>query len=331
MVKFGIKDRRILSLLDMNARMPMGELAKKAGVSRQVAAYRVERMRKEGVILGAITIFDSVVVGFNWFRVVIRLKGAGSAQKRELIEYFTNHPNTLWVADIGGNWDVIVNIVTRDNFEFNGLFEDFLAKYGKFVKAYEALVYISVRDKAREYILGGEAIGKTGRYTEFNHRMRFNPDLRLDQVDREIIRMISQDVFCSIWQIAARIGVSDKTVKARISRMEKNGLILGYRLLVHPSALGYESYMTLLQMNYLQGEREDELNNFLRSSPNVIHIVKHLGRWRMGIEGEFKDRMEFQDFLIRLRDRFGDIITDFETFPIFRDYMINYFPPGNLV
>jgi DNA-binding Lrp family transcriptional regulator len=262
--------------------------------------------------------------------VVIRLEGAGTKQKTEIIQYLANHPNTLWVADIGGNWDIITNMVTRDNYGFNEIFEAFLAKYGKFVKAYEALVYISVIDMPREYILEERAFQKSGWGAEFDHRMKFNPDLKLDKVDFEIIRVISRDVLCSNWQIAAKIGVSDKTVKARIARMEKNRLILGYRLLIHPSALGYESYMTLLEMNYPQAEREKELMNFLRSNPNVIHVVRHLGRWRLGIEAEFKDRMEYQNFLVRLRDEFGDVITDFETFPIFRDYVVNYFPPGNL-
>jgi hypothetical protein len=52
--------------------------------------------------------------------------------------------------------------------------------------------------------------------------------------------------------------------------------------------------------------------------------------WKIGMETEFQTSREFQDFLIELRTRFGDIISTYETFPIFYDHVINYFPDGAL-
>lgn len=325
--KIDLKDRRILAALDMDARMPLGALAKKAGVSRQVAAYRVERMQQDGIILGALTIFDSMVAGYQWFRVLMRLGGAGTAKKNEILRFLSGHPYALWVGEVGGNWDVIVNFVTKDIYEFNAVFEQFLEEYGRFVTAYETLVYIHVRDQPRAYILPGKGEEERG---EFDHTMKFNPALSLDEVDKKIIAVLTKDAFLSNWKIAAKIGVSDKTVAARIKRMEEGGLIPGYRLVIHPSELGYESYMIFLGISNLQSQREKELQNFLRASPNVTYVVKHIGRWRVGIEIEVKNRIEFQDFLVSLRNQFGDIIAEFETFPIFKDYLVNYFPPGNL-
>ncbi|MBS3067794.1 Lrp/AsnC family transcriptional regulator [Candidatus Micrarchaeota archaeon] len=326
--KLDLKDRRILAALDMHARMPLGELAKRVGVSRQVAAYRTDRMKKDGIILGALAIFDSVVVGYNWFRVVLRLGGAGTKQKNEVLDFLSNHQHALWVGEVGGNWDVVVNFVTKDIYEFNNVFEDFLSKYGIFVKAYETLVYVHVRDLPRNYILDNKK--EKIEYTEFDHQMKFNPALELDEIDKKIIAVISRDASLSSWQIAAKAGVSDKTVSARIKKMEESKLILGYRLLIHPSAIGYESYMIFLGVNNLQAERENELINFVRSGPNITFLVKHIGRWRIGMEIEVKNRVEFQDYLVQLRDKFGDIISDFETFPIFKDRVFNYFPAGNL-
>lgn len=44
----------------MDARMSIKELAKKAGISRQVAEYRIDRLKEEGALLGAITVFESM-------------------------------------------------------------------------------------------------------------------------------------------------------------------------------------------------------------------------------------------------------------------------------
>ncbi|MDO8554812.1 MAG: Lrp/AsnC family transcriptional regulator [Candidatus Micrarchaeota archaeon] len=330
MPKLDLKDRRILYFLDMNARMPIGELAKKTGVSRQVALYRINKMKKEGIIQAALTIFDSVLVGYNWFRVLIRLGGAGKVQKQQLLEFLSNHPSAMWVGEVGGNWDVIVNFITKDNYSFNTIFEDFLNKYGKFVKAYEILVYINVRDQSRIYLLDDKIKEEQLERKYFVHSMKFNSELGFDDLDKQIVDVISTDAFLSNLQIANKLGVSDKTVTARIKKMEQNKLILGYRAMIHPFAIGYEVYMLFLGINNLQSDREKQLNNFLLASQNVTFVVNHIGRWRIGVEVEVKNRIEFQSFVVELRDKFGDVISDFETFPIFKDHTFNYFPEGNL-
>ncbi len=338
MYTLDLKDRRILAALDMNARMPIGELAKRVGVSRQVAAYRINQLQKEGVVLGAVTIFDSVVAGFNWYRVLMRLKG--TEKKADVVKFLSTHPHTLWVGEVGGNWDIVVNFIAKDTYKFNNILEDFLSKYGSEIAAYESLVYVHVRDQPRSYLLGQineqqnpitkQGRGQTTEKIEFDHKMRYDPHVMLDKTDKEIINELTHDAFTPNYRIAAKIGVSDKTVLARIKHMEQNGLILGYRLAIHPSSIGYESYMIFLGIHNLQSEREIELQNFVRSNPNVTYIVKHIGRWRIGIEVEVKNRIEFQEILVAIRDRFGEIISEFETFPIFKDHAINYFPPGNL-
>lgn len=328
MFKLDAKNRKILALLDMNARMPIGELAKRAAISRQVATYRLDKMQREGAVLGALTIFDSAVAGNYWYRVLLRLGNAKSDVKKRILKHLANHDHAAWVGEVGGNWDIVVNFVAKDNHLFNDLFEEFLHKYGRYVLAYETLVYVDVRDQRRAYMYPRPL---SEEHMEFYHEMRFDPTLKLDDVDKKLIRILSRNVFTSFWKIASKIGVSDKTVSARIKRMEEKGLILGYRFVVHPSTLGYESYMVFLGINNLQKEREAQLHNFLRASPNAVHVVKHFGRWRIGMEVETKDRKEFQDFLVRLRSEFGDIISDFETFPIFKDHLVNYFPEGALV
>ncbi|MBI2080007.1 Lrp/AsnC family transcriptional regulator [Candidatus Micrarchaeota archaeon] len=325
MVKLDLKDRKILLELDMNARIPINELAKKLGLSRQTTSYRIERMKKNGIIFGALTIFDSVVVGYNWYRLVIRLGASAATQRDEVLKFLSQHANTLWLGEVGGNWDVVVNFVTKDNYNFNLILEELLTKYGRHIQAYETLVYTGVRDQSKEYILGGN----TERLF-FEHIMKFDPDFKLDETDKKIIQIISLDAMLSNWQVASKVGVSDKTVSARIKRMEEKKLILGYRLYANPSPMGYETYMVFLEITNLQSDRELKLSNFLKSSPNVTFVVKHIGKWRIGMEIEVKNRLEFQDFLIKLRSNFGDIISNFETFPIFKDHVLNYFPSGIL-
>ena len=88
MTKIDLKDRKIISALDMNARMPLTELAKKVGLSRQVVEYRIKRMKEEGVILGAKAVFDSAAVNYKWYRTAFRMLNVKKEDKLSFIDLF---------------------------------------------------------------------------------------------------------------------------------------------------------------------------------------------------------------------------------------------------
>jgi len=323
--KIDRKDSKILRILDMDARIPMKQLAKKVGISRQVAEYRVERMAREGTIGGFFTVFDSAVVGKRWFRIVLQMRRITSAEKQAFIDFFKAHPDVLWLGEVGGNWDFVINFVTDDQFSFEGLFNGVLKEWGGSIQRYEVLVYINVRDQQRRYLL--EDYESEPR--SLVHRMEFDRDLKLDALDKKIIRLISKDAALPYSKIASSLDVSYKTVQSRMKAMEQSGLILGYRAIANPGKTGYESYMLFLGTNAYDAALERQLNEFLKH-PNVTYVVRQLGRWRIGIEAEFRDRNEFQAFLVELRTRFGEMISEYEAFPIFFDHKIDYFPEGAL-
>jgi DNA-binding Lrp family transcriptional regulator len=325
MEKIDLKDRKILRELDMDARMPIGKLAKKVGLSRQVVEYRIRRMQEKGIISGVLTIFDSAVIGMRWFRVAFQLHRITRKEKQGFIEYFKNHPNTVWLGEVGGNWDFVLNFVAEDQFSFDRLFESILERWGGLIRNYEVLVYINVRDQERGYVLEGYETDKS----QLFHEMKFNPSVKLSDLDKRIIPVISKNAFATYTQIAARLGVNYKTVQKRMGYLEDSNVILGYRVMVHPGKLGYESYMLFLGLRTYDAKLEKKLYQFLKH-PNVTFVVKQLGRWRIGLETEVKNREEFQELLIDLRTAFGDIISEYETFPIFYDHLIDYFPQGAL-
>ena len=46
-------DRKLLYFLDINARQNIATLAKKLHIGRNVALYRINRLKEEGIILGS--------------------------------------------------------------------------------------------------------------------------------------------------------------------------------------------------------------------------------------------------------------------------------------
>jgi Lrp/AsnC family transcriptional regulator, leucine-responsive regulatory protein len=60
----------------------------------------------------------------------------------------------------------------------------------------------------------------------------------LDEVNRRILALLSEDARQSTAQLARRVRMSAPAVRERVARLEEAGVIRGYRLDVDPAALG---------------------------------------------------------------------------------------------
>lgn len=74
------------------------------------------------------------------------------------------------------------------------------------------------------------------------HRIRV---MSVDKLDRNLLALLQADARASAADLARRLGVARTTVLARLARLEKSGVILGYtvRLAQAGSGSGVEAYV----------------------------------------------------------------------------------------
>lgn len=63
---------------------------------------------------------------------------------------------------------------------------------------------------------------------------------RLDSTDRKIIGELSTDGRVSLAELGRRVNLSSPAVGERVQRLERAGVITGYRAEIDPRALGYQ-------------------------------------------------------------------------------------------
>jgi len=64
------------------------------------------------------------------------------------------------------------------------------------------------------------------------------PDGNLDEINRTILRALADDPRQRTAELARRVGMSAPAVRERVGRLERAGVIRGYRLDVDPAAIG---------------------------------------------------------------------------------------------
>ena len=68
-----------------------------------------------------------------------------------------------------------------------------------------------------------------------------------DAIDRKIIRLLQRDARMPIKEIANQVFLSPPAVSARMERLEKAGVIVGYHAEINPQMFGYSirAFVTL--------------------------------------------------------------------------------------
>lgn len=98
----------------------------------------------------------------------------------------------------------------------------------------------------------------------------------LDRFDKSILRVLAGDGRISITDLARAIGLSKSPTQARLRRLEKDGVITGYRALIDPIRLGLD-HVSFVEVR-LHDTREaalSEFNSAVSTIPEIeqVHLI----------------------------------------------------------
>ena len=116
----------------------------------------------------------------------------------------------------------------------------------------------------------------------------------LNETDLKILKGLLTDARFSSRQIAKNVGVSVGTVLSRIKKMEDEGVIKGYSVLLDHEKLGYE--LTVVTEITVSKGRLTETESELARIPNVCGVYDVTGLTDAIIIAKFRSREDLGKF-----------------------------------
>ena len=314
-----MRDKKILCELDKNANISTTQLAKKIGIHRQVAEYRINKLLSQKTIYAFYTLIDVGRLGYSSFRVHLKLKNVSenvySAFAKEL---FTEHP-AFWVAFISGSFDLIIDIFAKNSNDFEEIFSKILQRNKDIVQSYETLVILEMNLYDYSYFFENKNEGK-------KIVMHRNIEkVKIDEIDKKILQCIKHNSRTSYQVIGKKVNLTRNAVKNRILKLEEMKIIAGYKTLINFNHFNKQSFKIFIKYNHSKIEQERGLLRYLKQRSGSLATLKLLGKWNLDLEIHTKDVKELQQFIISLRNKY-DIIEDYEIIQLIEDYGIDFYP-----
>lgn len=139
-IKLDKIDKQILKLLSTNARISSVELAKKIGATPRIVIYRINQLRKNGVITRFRLELDVKKLGYNFYKVIVYLKNFSKEHENKLREYCKNLGNIFHYEKKMGSWMLELEMDIKNYEKANEMMRKMKEMFPDYIKSYDLML-----------------------------------------------------------------------------------------------------------------------------------------------------------------------------------------------
>lgn len=140
----------------------------------------------------------------------------------------------------------------------------------------------------------------------------------LDEVDQKIIAILNKNARTPSKEIATElkrsgVDVSDRTIRKRIERLEKNGIIKGYKAVLSGVSSSDEFEVLFLKFKVMRSVESitESVKTFVKTFPNYLFVATIDGDWNMIIVMKIDDMQKNPS--AKIIEKFSEQILDYRT------------------
>jgi DNA-binding Lrp family transcriptional regulator len=130
----------------------------------------------------------------------------------------------------------------------------------------------------------------------------------LDELDMKILNFLSRNCRISYSSLGNKIGLTAKSVNARVKKMQSSGVIDSFIIKVNPLVLGYSKFCLLIVRNNKKAADEKHIRRSLSLVGDILytgHVLGNISTFKLAVKKEAEEKLELlvdvigQDLLIQ--------------------------------
>ncbi|MBU1199176.1 MAG: Lrp/AsnC family transcriptional regulator [Nanoarchaeota archaeon] len=329
-IKLDIKDKKILALMSHNSRDSYTHIAKKVGLSRDAAKYRINKLTKAGLIQGYRTLIDINKLGYDAYHLFIKLNNLTPETEKEIIEKWKSYPFMRAIIKYVNGYDFELAVIAKSVNEFERIQDQIMTDTEKYLQEYDVLIITrnlisrsipaTLIDEIEE-----EKTQSTTEKIKIDEKINLD-EINLDKKDQILLKDLAEDASIPIYKLAEKTKLSPDAVTYRIRKLIKQGLIIKFMPVLNYSILSYDIYAVLFSISGLTQEKESKLKELLKRDKNMLWAVKTIGKYNLLVYICIDNTEELHKSLINLRNNFPTEIKKCETMLAYEEYKYIYLP-----
>jgi DNA-binding Lrp family transcriptional regulator len=315
--KLDALDKKIMYELDLNARIPAAQLARKLRKSKETVNFRINRLLRENYLTGFYGIFNTSRLGWYYSKMYIRFKGITPEKEQEIIEYIQKQSHISFLASIEGYYNLIVLVMVKQPDDVAVFLNPFMKLYGEYIQVKDATTFITAH-RLNQKFFTPEA--KTNDICYQKQIEAYDSGAQ----DKQLLELLSENARMPLTEMAKKMVIDPKAVKYRMKKLEKDRIILGYVSSPNFSKLGLQ----FIQINISFNDPTviPSVLEYFDSTSKCLFFMEMLGKYDVAVEVHVKDNMELKEILDGFRKLFANYYTSYDVITIIKQYKMIWNP-----
>jgi Lrp/AsnC family leucine-responsive transcriptional regulator len=291
-------DKKILAILDWEARLPATQIARRVRSNKDVVASRIKKLEARGVIKQYYAVLNLMKLGYHSHGINFDTVELTPEREAAFVAFLDKEIRAGLIYRMDAPFKYGIIVWTKDMYSLEGILLRIKRFLGTQLVLYRYRVFCDVTQYPRDAVFG-----KT------HHSRKCSIDDRApvghDDEDLAILRELAADSRVSTMELSRRTGIPQQTVSYRMKALERKGVILGYRAEFVIQELRFEHYCIEV---YLADQSDvASIEAWADVDPHVTWFETAFGGMDLDLVIEVRDRAALEEKLNELRRRFPNI------------------------
>jgi DNA-binding Lrp family transcriptional regulator len=299
-------DKRILKLLESDARQSKSAIGRQLGIQKSLITYRINRLHKQGIIRGYQYITDQAKLGCVSYGILLRFQNAKLESQEEIVRKLKTAHIFDWITLTAGAWDAMAVVVTDDIALYNERLNEMFKLYGSRIRDFSFYIEYAGTISSHDYLYEPP-------YPAAVTYQRAGGKLpALEGLDLQIMKRLDQNATVSLLRLAALLNHAFDTIQSHFRLLQARNILLRAVPVIDHEVLGYTNTIYFYKLKP-SAKRMKEMLAFCLAHPQIVRQARCLGNFNLVLNIHSTDGRHLKTVVSEIDEQFSDIIISYES------------------
>ncbi len=290
-------ERKVLTLLEENCRLSASRIAKRTRLSPEGVLKIIKRLEKEGIITRFNAKINYARLGYKMYPVHIKLLRLNHQVMEAIKRILSKHHTCAWHTFCEGEYDLLLSFkISSEN---------------DMIDMNKLLIELSdnTLEKEVSIVLHAFEIGKsfldqkriTKLFPTFDHSLA---KAEISDEDLAIINALKSQARETILHLSEQINLSARVISSKITKLEKLGVISGFKTKINTSILNNQPCIALISLGGHSDLEFRKFTTYCQQKRGITYLVRQIGKYDLELSIDAQDVNDFYELMGDIRERF---------------------------
>lgn len=311
-------EKLVLACMELQADLSVPGVCQQTGLRAHTVQYCLKRLR-ERKIIDWIPFIDIYKLGLSYFGIFFSVS-ATVATTKKLVNILQKSEHVAWLAEVGGDFQYGVALVSYSAAEAATLFSNIVRKSNASLFQKSVSTRLAIADLPRGYL--SKQTFCNGIKTGYASRKPYV----LDAVEKKVLSATTQKSFQSYRKIAISIGIPPATFDKKLKKLQKHQIFKGATLDIDTASMDQQTFKLLISSRGIDSKLTEKLYQFAQKHLQIVHFVECFGEWDYELNIEVKVASEVGQIMSEISEKFGDRISTIKTISLLNVLKVSRYP-----